>query len=395
VTRSVGCVTAADARVRRVTTLAGGPAWLVTRYDDVKALLADQRFGRAHPRPERAARVSSSAIFGGPTHDDAAAEDADRARMRRIVGPVFSARRMAELRPRVAAIVGELLDAMFARTPPVDLHEAVSFPLPALVICELLGVPYADREDFRRWSDDAGNLLDAARAEAGLMQLWQYMRGLVEAKRARSGDDVLSLLLTTPHDGTLMGPDEAAMLGAGLLFAGHETTVTAIDAGVVRLLTNPGQRDALLEDPGLLDGAVEEILRAALPVHDDGPALSDDARNGLLRYAREDVEFAGVAIAAGDLVLLGLRSANQDAERFPQPARFDVGRSPNPHLTFGFGPRFCLGAPLARLELRELFGALLRRRPDLALAVAPEQLRPRADVLTGGLAALPVTWPTG
>ncbi len=144
------------AGIRRVITLAGDPAWLVTRYDDVKALLADQRLGRSHPDPAHAPRVSGSAIFGGPTGDDPAAEDADRVRMRRLLAPVFSARRMAALRPRIETIVDELLDAMFARTPPVDLHEAVSFPLPALVISELLGVPYADRDDFRRWSDDAG-----------------------------------------------------------------------------------------------------------------------------------------------------------------------------------------------------------------------------------------------
>ena len=245
-------MTSADLGIRRVRTLAGDPGWLVTRCDDVKALLADQRLGRSHPDPTHAPRVSGSAIFGGPTGDDPAAEDTDRVRMRRLLAPVFSARRMALLRPRIETIVDELLDAVFARTPPVDLHEAVSFPLPALVISELLGVPYADRDDFRRWSDDAANLVDPDRAQLGLFSLWQYMRGLVEAKRAQPADDVLSLLLTTPHEGTVMGPDEAAMLGAGLLFAGHETTVTAIDGGVLRLLTNPDQRAALATDPDLL-----------------------------------------------------------------------------------------------------------------------------------------------
>jgi pentalenolactone synthase len=384
-------MTTIDTGIRRVTTLAGDPAWLVTRYDDVKALLADQRFGRSHPDPAHASRVSGSAIFGGPMGDDFAAEDAARVRMRRLLAPVFSARRMAALRPRVEAIVEELLDAMFSQDPPVDLHEAVSFPLPALVISELLGVPYADREDFRRWSDDAANMLDADRAQAGLLSLWEYMRGLVDAKLAQPEDDVLSLLLTTPHEGAVMSPDEVAMLGAGLLFAGHETTVTAIDGGTLRLLTNADQRAALGADPELLDGAVEEILRAALPT----PTDEEEQRNGLMRYAREDVDFGGVTIEAGELVLLGLRSANRDAQRFPAPDRFDVTRLPNPHLTFGFGPRFCLGAPLARMELRALFGALLRRCPELTLAVPPEELRTRKELLTGGLEALPVTWPTG
>jgi cytochrome P450 len=379
-------MTSADTHIRRVTTLAGDPAWLVIRYDDVKALLADQRLGRSHPDPAHAPRVSSSAIFGGPTGDDPVEEDAERVRMRRLLAPVFSARRMAELRPRIEVIVDELLNALFAQTPPVDLHEAVSFPLPALVISELLGVPYADRDDFRRWSDDAANLVDADRAQAGMFHLWQYMRGLVDAKLAQPADDVLSLLLTTSHDGTVMGPDQAAMLGAGLLFAGHETTVTAIDGGVLQLLVNPDQRAALAADPDLLDPTVEEILRSALPI-----ARDDEQRTGLMRYAREDVEFDGVTIAAGDLVLLGLRTANQDSDHFPAPERFDINRTPNPHLTFGFGPRFCLGAPLARLELRALFAALLHR-PALRLAVPQDGLRPRRDILTGGVEALPVTW---
>jgi pentalenolactone synthase len=378
--------TTSDTGIRRVTTLAGDPAWLVTRYDDVKALLADQRFGRSHRDPERAARVSSSMILGGPM-GEFDAEEAERVRMRRLVGPAFSVRRMAALQPRVAAIVDELLDEMFARTPPVDLHEAVSFPLPALVICELLGVPYADREDFRRWSDDSGNLLDAERAQIGMFSLWQYMRRLVEAKATRPGDDVLNMLLTTPHEGVTMSLDEAAMLGAALLFAGHETTVTAIDGGIVQLLTHPDQRDALRADPALVDGAVEEILRSSRKDLGD----LDEQRQGLARYAREDVDFDGVTIAEGDLVMLGLRTANRDPFRFPAAERFEVARTPNPHLTFGFGPRFCLGAPLARLELRELFGALARR-PELALAVPIDELRPRRDLLTGGLEELPVTW---
>ena len=373
-------------RIARVTTLAGDSAWLITRYDDVKAVLADLRFGRSHRHPEQAARVSSSMILGGPS-GEFDSEDAERVRMRRLVGPAFSARRMAALQPRIAGIVDDLLDAMFTGTPPVDLHEAVSFPLPALVICELLGVPYADRDDFRRWSDDVGNLLDLQRSMSGLDNLWRYMRGLVEAKAAQPEDDVLSLLLTTPHEGVTMTPDEAAMLGAGLLFAGHETTVTAIDGGMVQLLTHPEQRAALRADPALTDGAVEEILRSS---RKDLGEL-DERRQGLLRYAREDVEFAGVTIAEGDLVLLGLRTANRDGARFQQAEQFDVTRAPNPHLSFGFGPRFCLGAPLARLELRELFGAL-RRRPDLQLAVPVAELRPRRDLLTGGLEALPVTW---
>jgi cytochrome P450 len=156
--------------------------------------------------------------------------------------------------------------------------------------------------------------------------------------------------------------------------------------GVLRLLVNPDQRATLAADPALLASAVEEILRCALP-----HVATWGQRTGLMRYAREDIEFDGVQIAAGELVLLGLRTANQDTVHFPDPARFDITRMSNPHLSFGFGPRFCLGAPLARLELQVLFAALLDR-PDLRLAVPPDELRPRRDILTGGLQALPVTW---
>jgi pentalenolactone synthase len=159
--------------------------------------------------------------------------------------------------------------------------------------------------------------------------------------------------------------------------------------GVLRLLVNPDQRATLAADPALLASAVEEILRSALPP----PRDDDEQRTGLMRYAREDIDFDGAQIAAGELVLLGLRTANQDTVHFPDPARFDITRMPNPHLSFGFGPRFCLGAPLARLELQVLFAALLHR-PDLRLAVPPDELRPRRDILTGGLQALPVTWST-
>ncbi len=373
--------------IQRVTTPAGDPAWLVTSYDDVKALLSDPRLGRSHADPERAARVSHSAIFGGPMGHPST-EAAEHARTRRLLAPAFSARRMASLRPRVTAIIADLLDAMAQQNRPVDLHEAVSFPLPVLVICELLGVPYADREDFRRWSDDAAHQADPARSQAGLMQLWQYMRELVDRKRAEPGDDVISDLVTAADADPELTADGIAMLSAGLLFAGHETTVTAIDRGVVLLLTHPEQADALRHDPALVEPAVEEILRSWLPMRTSGT----EQAVGLPRYANTDFTFDGAAIQTGELVMLGLRGANLDEQRFPDPDRFDVHRTRNPHLTFGHGPRFCVGAPLARIELQALFPALLDRFPTLRLAVPLESLRGRDELLTGGLVELPVTW---
>lgn len=330
---------------------------MVCDYDTVKRLLADPRLGRAHVDPEHASRYSESVIFG-QAQPASPTEAADHERMRRLVGPWFSARRLALLRPRVQQLVDELLDKLAVRGAPADLHEAVSFPLPALVICELLGVPYADREDFRRWSDEAGDMTDQARSFAGLASLWQYMNGLVAAKLDDPGDDVLSALVAAHRaDPDGFSLDQVAQLGAALLFAGHETTVTAIDAGVVQLATHPEQRDALRRDPSLVPAAVEEILRISLPSSDEVLADSDRAY-GLARWANADLDVDGVTIPAGDLVLLGLWQANHDARLVGDRPSFDIARHPNPHLTFGYGPYFCLGAPLARLELQVLLATL-------------------------------------
>jgi pentalenolactone synthase len=379
--------THARTALRRTTTPAGDEAWLVSAYGDVKTLLADPRLGRSHADPESAPRFSSSAILGGP-RGNPASEAADHTRMRRLLAPAFSARRMAGLRPRVEAITADLLTELLARPRPTDFHEAVSFPLPALVICELLGVPFADRDEFRVWSDDAGRMDDPARSLAALGRLWAYMGELVRLKQREPGQDVISDLVAAARTDPTLTDDAIAELSAGLLFAGHETTVTAIDRGVTLLLTNPGQREALAADPTVVRRAVEEILRTPLPL----PSVATDAFGQLPRYATADVEYGGITIRAGELVVFSLNSANQDSGRFPDPGRFDVGRDPNPHLMFGHGGRFCLGAPLARVELEALFGTLFTRIPTLRLAVDLGELTAREELLTGGLVSLPVTW---
>jgi cytochrome P450 len=368
--------------VRTVTTVAGDPAWLVGGHARVRRLLTDRRLGRTHPDPQHAARYSDSVIFGRP-QPASATEDADDARMRRLLTPWFSPRRMAVLRPRVQELVDGLLDDLGRATPPVDFHEAVSFPLPALVICELLGVPYEDREDFRRWSDDAADMTDEGRSMSGLGALWQYIQQLVDAKRADPSDDLLSELATVEASS-----EGVAELGAGLLFAGHETTVAAIDTGLVLLLDDRARFDALIRDPSLLDASVEEILRLPAPV----PEPEVPAAVGLPRWANAELDVDGTSIHAGELVLLDLESANLDPAVFDAPCAFDPSRPTNPHLTFGHGPHYCIGAPLARLELQVLFATLARRFPTLALAVPPTDLRPRSHLLTAGLESLPVTW---
>ncbi|WP_020574222.1 cytochrome P450 [Actinopolymorpha alba] len=383
-----------NATVSRATTHTGDPAWQISGYDTVKRLLADPRLGRSHAEPDQASRYSESMIFGRPVQTTPT-ERADHQQMRKLLTRSFSARRLAILRPRVQELVDRLLDDMERRTRPVDFHDAISFPLPAFVICELLGVPFEDRADFRRWSDDAADMTDGERSMAGLIALWEYMQALVDRKRREPAEDVITDLVTADKDGSpVYNNVEAAQLAAGLLFAGHETTVNAIDTGVVLLLTHPEQKEKLRHDPALVDSTVEEILRLGLPIPPTDTTCPGETPRaiGLPRYASADIDVDGATIRAGDLVVLDLRHANQDERHFPVPGTFDQSRAENPHMSFGHGPRFCLGAPLARIELQVLFGTLFRRFPTLRLAVPAEDLRHRSHLLTGGLAELPVAW---
>lgn len=371
----------AERPVTQVRTSTGDVGWLVTGYERVRDLLGDDRLGRAHPDPERAPRFSRS-MFGGGPQGNYATELADHARLRKLLTRSFMVKRMNALRPAIQALVDDLLDQLAASTPPVDLHEALSLPLPVLVICELLGVPYEDRADFRRWSDDSTNMWDADRAASGLAGLIGYMQGHVARRREEHGDDVISDLITASDAEADPIPDEEMVfLGAGLLFAGHETTMARLDFGTLLLLTHPEQRRHVASDPAAVDAAVEEILRYGIV--DTGV---------MARYARAELELDGVTIRPGDLVLLGMGAANRDETAFADAGRFDVQRAQNHHVTFGHGNHFCLGAGLARIELRTGLGTLFQRFPTLELAVPVEELRLRDEFVTGGLAALPVKW---
>ncbi|MEU8248387.1 cytochrome P450 [Nonomuraea sp. NPDC048916] len=372
----------AQGPIHAIRTAVGHPAWLVTGYAQVRALLDDDRLGRAHRDPEHASRTGESAMFGGPL-GDFDTERADHRRLRALLQPQFSPKRMRALRGRVETLTAALLEELAAAGPPADLHAALALPLPIAVICELLGVPYEDRARFRAWTQAAGDVTDRARSEQGLAELFTYGRQLVARKRAEGAvdadgeADVISRLAAT--DG--VGDDEAAAMGMFLLFAGHETTVTAIGLGALWLLATPGQWQALKADPSRVDAAVEEILRA--------PGLGG---GGIPRYARTDLEIAGVRVRAGDLVLLDTGAANHDTGVFDDPDRFDLDRPAVPHLTFGYGARYCIGAPLARIELQVVFSQLAARLPALKLGCAVEELTFTANTLTGGLTALPVTW---
>jgi cytochrome P450 len=357
--------------VVRVRTLAGARVWLVTRYDDVKLVLADPRFSRAGVVAAGAPRVGVSRPLPGtlPTTDPP-----EHTRLRKLVSGAFSHRAISRTQPWVRELCERLADDV---VDGADLRQVYALPLPIQVICTLLGVPYADRERFREWVELAYSLeLDRQpEVEAAMASLLGYMGDLVAAKRrGRRSDDLLDELCATP-----LTHDELVAFAVNLLVAGHETSANQITSFVATLLRARSQWDRLVSDPALLPTAVEELMRFT--------RLSEV---GQLRVALEDVEIAGVVVRAGEGVMASIGSANRDPRAFTSPDELDLGRTPNQHLALGIGPHFCLGAQLARIELREALGVLLRRFPGLRAARPVERLAWRR-VLVSGLAELPVS----
>ncbi|MCU7728482.1 cytochrome P450 [Actinoplanes sp. KI2] len=365
--------------VSRVRTPTGDTAWLVTGYDEVRRVYADDRFGMSHRSPQTAPRLGASLLLGGP-NGDFDTQPAERLKARARLAPYFSPKRMRAFRPRVEALTESMLAAIEAAGPPADLHADLSVRLPVTVICELLGVDERDRYRFREWTQGVADVSDRERSLTALTELMSFTQDLVARKRAEPGNDVISALCRD-EDGTI--PDGyIAFLAAMLLFAGHETTVVRLDHAILLMLAHPDQRTAAFAEPGRLAPAVEEILRVV--VH--------GGVRETLRWAREDVPLGDVTIGDGDLVVLYSAAANRDAQVFGNPCEFDVSRPPRPHVTLGFGAHYCLGAPLVRMELEAVLSRIFTRFPGLHLTVPMDRLEARREVLTGGLAALPVAW---
>jgi cytochrome P450 len=373
--------------IQRVSDTQGRPAWLVSGHERVRELLADPRLSRSHPNPGHPVRLTQPGLFGGPIPDPEG-ELADLHRMRKLLTPSLSARRMESLRPRVETIVDTLLDELGRSGPPADFHSAVAFPLPALVVCELLGVPAEDRADFCRWQIEAKQVSKPAIARGGLQSLWRYLGTLIERKRWIQNDDVISDLIQAAKLDPELTDDGIAHLAAGLVFAGHAPVVAIIDRGILLLLTHSEQREALQRDPALAASAVEEIFRFASPIE----RLRAARRGGLTRYASVDIEVDGVTFRAGDTVMFAVQEANEDESVFPEPKRFDITRERIPHLSLSHGAHFCLGAHLARVKLQYLFVRLLERFPTLRLAVPLEEIQPIREAVAGAVSQLPVTW---
>jgi cytochrome P450 len=365
-----------------------GDAYLVTRYEDAVAVLRDERFvkdvrnARAPgdlrlPWMPRAIRPLSHTMLDS--------DGDEHRRLRSLVRDTFTPRYVAQLEPRAHAIADGLLDRI-AAAGKADLVADYALLVPLTLISEILGVPERDRLRFRRWF--ASLIAASASGQSSLrllltlpdiLAMMRFLRRLVAERRETPRDDLVSRLAGAGEDGDRLGGDELLAMVALLLIAGYETTVNLIATGTLLLLTHPDQLARLREDPELIGTAVEELLRLGCPV--------DVATE---RYARETVEVAGVTIPSGALVLVGIVSANTDGERFPEAGQLDLAREDNHHVAFGLGAHYCLGAPLARLEGRVAIGSLIRRFPDLRLAVPPEQLRWRASLSLRGLASLPV-----
>ncbi|MFD4131497.1 cytochrome P450 [Streptomyces goshikiensis] len=377
-----------DGPVRRVVIAGGLDAWVVTRYEDGLAALSDSRLS-SDVRDASDARLlrqlptsGGESLMGNMLRSD----PPDHTRLRRLVSKAFTAHRVAGMRPRIQAITDQLLDAL-APAGRADLVADFALPLPVTVISELLGVPVDDRHDFQRWTNRIVTRGAEPPDPAVVNEAYQHMRAyvteLVHAKRAAPGDDLLSGLIAARDEEQRLTEDELVAMVFLLLAAGHITTVNLISGGIAMLLTHPGQLDLLRSDPELLPGAIEEFLRY------DGPVSP-----GIARFAREDVEIAGVTVPRGATVLIGSAIADRDPARFPDPERLDITRQDNAHLAFGHGIHYCLGAPLARLEGQIAIAAALRRLPGLALAVAPDEIRWRPGGLRGP-ESLPVTFTPG
>ncbi|WP_405654273.1 cytochrome P450 [Streptomyces sp. RK9] len=369
------------APVRRITGPDGTPAWLVTRYADVRAALADQRFSV----DKRHASPGSYRGFALPPALDANMlnmDPPDHTRIRRLVVKAFTKQRVESLRAPVRRTADELLDAVEG-AGRADLVAAYAAPLPITTICDLLGVPADHRRDFTDWTDAliAPDPAKPDRAKETVVAMLGFYTALIAEKRERPGEDLLSDLIAARDDGDRLSEDELTSLAFLLHFAGYENAVQLIGNAVLALLRHPEQLAALRADPARLPGAVEEFMR-----YDTSAVFS------IRRFAREDVTIGGVRVPAGETVFLGLGSAGRDPDRFPDPDRLDLTRDAGGHLALGHGIHHCVGAPLARLELTTAIGALVERFPDLALGVPESALRWRPSLRARGLLALPVVF---
>jgi cytochrome P450 len=381
---------------RRVNRAGTGATCFITRYDDAVTVLRDSKLfvkdlrntleptaRAAHPLPPLLLRLTSHHMLN--------ADPPDHTRLRALVNKAFTARMVEQLHGKVEQIALDLIHAML-RKGEGDLIEDFAFPLPVIVIAELLGVPARDRHRFRMWTsalsaptpDVARNEKKLARSRQVMEDYIGYLRGIFAARRADPRDDLITSLLAAEDAGDALSEDELFSMILLLIVVGHETSVNLIGNGMLALLQRRDAWEYLRDHPDAIPRAVEEMLRYDCPVE-----------RAPMRYAAADVEMGGTGIRRGDAVSVVLGSANRDDAQFPAADRFEIDRDPNRHLAFGLGIHYCLGAALARLEGRVAVGALLAHLPTLRLAVEPAALRWHTHPIMRGLHHLPVAWSPG
>ncbi|MFV2097021.1 cytochrome P450 [Micromonospora sp. LOL_013] len=359
----------------------GGDAWLVTRHADARKALSDPRLsiaaGAGRDVPRASPRIQEAdGLMGMPPEA--------HARLRRLVATAFTPKRVRDIAPRVAEIADRLVDDVIETGPPADLVRQIALPVPVTIICEMMGVATEEQPIFRAFSDA---LMSSTRysddeVEQAVQEFIAYLGGLLAHRRANRTDDLIGALIEARDDGDRLSEEELIMLTGGLLVGGHETTASQIASHLFVLLRDRTRYETLCARPELIPTAVEELLRIAPMWATVGPT----------RIATEDLELNGATIRAGDAVIFSLTSANLDDDAFPDAADVVLDREPNPHIAFGYGPHFCIGASLARLEIQATIGALVRRLPNLRLAVKENELEWHRGMMVRSLVTLPVRW---
>jgi cytochrome P450 len=374
----------AEGPIHKVRLWNGMTPWLVTRHAEQRQLLRDPRISADGGHPSYPSPVPvPEGQRGGSTVSFILMDDPEHARLRRMVTAPFAIKKVQAMRPGIQKIVDDKIDELMAGPKPADLVQAFALPIPSLVICELLGVPYSDHEFFQANSAKIINFaITPEERSEGMRALGGYLYKLLSAKLEQPGDDLLSELVQfVKADEISLG--EAVQISVLLLFAGHETTANMIALGTLAFLEHPDQLALLRDsdDPKLVASAVEEMLRYLTITH-----------GGRRRHALADIEFGDVTIKAGDPVIMPNDIGNRDPSVFADPDALDITRDPRNHLAFSFGPHQCLGQPLARLELEIVYGTLYKRIPSLRLATALDQISFKNDISIYGVFQLPVTW---
>lgn len=356
-----------------------GKVWLITRYDDVIAVLKDKRFAKDPRNAGRKVREPHEWEIRIMSHNLLRFDDPAHLRLRTMAAKAFRQAGVEGLKDRIAAIVDTHLDRM-AMHDDGDLVRDFAHPVPLMLISELMGIPDDTFPKMHRWMEEATSL-SGPPDMALLSEFLRYLQHLAMERRRSPRDDLLSALGKVEQDGDHLNDDELVATAVAILIAGHETAVNLLSSGALSLMQHPAERDRLLADTDLAPSAVEELLRFSAPVE-----------SATERFCVEDIDFQGQSLKRGDVVLAVLSSANRDETKFTAADRLDIARTPNPHIAFGFGAHFCMGAALAQMQGEIAFVKLFQRFPTLTPAIPEDRLPWKEMPILRGLSALPVTW---